>query len=167
MKLLFWKQKRTIGSYTNKKVLLSRDSPCFFPAFLLFDETLFLQIARTARHGFHVRNHSTVLFAVWRVLYQGCGMFYTQFVNCNTWVILSLSTSTWQPLCARLVLPVGSFCFPHSTRWMYHRTVPMVDTSLQWVGVCLRGSWFCGTRLWWLPSFELGFQLWGTLSSSH
>ena len=84
MKLPFWKQKRTIGSYTNKKVLLSRDSPCFFPAVLLFDETLFLQIARTARHGFHVRNHSTVLFAVWRVLYQGCGMFYTQFVNCNT-----------------------------------------------------------------------------------
>ena len=48
IKLLFWKQKRTIGSYTNKKVLLSRDSPCFFPAFLLFDETFFLQIARTA-----------------------------------------------------------------------------------------------------------------------
>jgi len=33
IKLLFWKQKRTIGSYTNKKVLLSGDSPCFFPDF--------------------------------------------------------------------------------------------------------------------------------------
>ena len=32
-KLLFWKQKRTIGSYTNKKLLLSRDSLCSFPAF--------------------------------------------------------------------------------------------------------------------------------------
>jgi len=30
-KLLFRKQKRTSGSYTNKKVLLSRDSPCFSP----------------------------------------------------------------------------------------------------------------------------------------
>jgi len=38
IKLLLWKQKRTIGSYTNKKILLSRDSPCFFPAFLFFDE---------------------------------------------------------------------------------------------------------------------------------
>ena len=28
--------ERTIGSYTTKKVLLSRDSPCFFPAFLFF-----------------------------------------------------------------------------------------------------------------------------------
>ena len=63
IKLLFWKQKRTIGSCTNKKVLLSRDSPCCFVAFLLFDETFFLQFARTARHGFPVRNHSTVLFA--------------------------------------------------------------------------------------------------------
>ena len=50
IKLLFWKQKRTIGSYTNKKVLWSRESPCFSPAFLLFDETFFLKIARTARH---------------------------------------------------------------------------------------------------------------------
>jgi len=29
IKLLLWKQKRTIGSYTNQKVLLNRDSPCF------------------------------------------------------------------------------------------------------------------------------------------
>ena len=48
IKLLFRKQKRTIGSYTNKKVLLSRDSPCFFPAFLFFDEIFFLKINRTA-----------------------------------------------------------------------------------------------------------------------
>jgi len=48
IKLLFRKQKRTIGSYTNKKVLLSRDSPCFFPALLFFDETFFLQLTRTA-----------------------------------------------------------------------------------------------------------------------
>ena len=40
--VLFWKQKRTIGSYINKKVLLSRHSPCFFPAFLFFDGTFFL-----------------------------------------------------------------------------------------------------------------------------
>ena len=52
-------RERTIGSYTNKKVLLSRDSPCFFPAFLLFDESFFLKIARTARHGFPVRNYFT------------------------------------------------------------------------------------------------------------
>ena len=30
-----------------------------------------------------------------------------QLVKCNTGVILSQSTSTWQPLCARYVLPVG------------------------------------------------------------
>jgi len=48
IKLLFRKQKRTIGSYTNKEVLLSRDSLCFFPAFLFFDEIFFLKITRTA-----------------------------------------------------------------------------------------------------------------------
>jgi len=48
IKLLFRKQKRTIGSYTNKKVLLSRDSPCIFPAFLFFDEIIFLKLTRTA-----------------------------------------------------------------------------------------------------------------------
>ena len=47
IKLLFCKQKRTVRSYTNKKVLLSRDSPCFFPAYLLCDETFFLQIANS------------------------------------------------------------------------------------------------------------------------
>ena len=69
IKLLFWKQKRTIGSYTNKKVFWNRDSPCFFPAFLFLDETFFLKIARTARHGFPVRNYSTVVFTFWRGLY--------------------------------------------------------------------------------------------------
>jgi len=48
IKQLFRKQKRTIGSYTNKKELWSRDSPCFFPAFLFFDETIFLKLTRTA-----------------------------------------------------------------------------------------------------------------------
>jgi len=48
IKLLFRKQKRTIGSYTNQKVLLSRDSSCFFPAFLFFDEMFFLKLTRTA-----------------------------------------------------------------------------------------------------------------------
>ena len=47
IKLLFWKQKSTIGSYINKKVLLSRDSPCFFPAFLFFDKTFLLKLTRT------------------------------------------------------------------------------------------------------------------------
>jgi len=69
IKLLFWNQKRTIGSYTNKKVLWSRDSLCFPPAFLLFDETFLFKIAGTARHGFPVRNYSTVLFTFWRGLY--------------------------------------------------------------------------------------------------
>jgi len=83
---------------------------------------------------------------------KGVECLCTQFMKCNTGVILSQSTSTWQALCARYLLPVGWFCWLHSTRWMYHRTVPMVDTSLQWAGVCLRGSWFFGTRFWWLPS---------------
>ena len=48
IKLLFWKQKRTYWIITNKKVLLSRDSPCFSPAFLFFDETIFLKLTRTA-----------------------------------------------------------------------------------------------------------------------
>jgi len=47
IKLLFRKQKRIIGSYTNKKLRLSRDSPCFFPAFLFFDEIFFLKLTRT------------------------------------------------------------------------------------------------------------------------
>jgi len=145
IKLLFWKQKRTIGSYTNKKVLLSRDSPCFFPAFLFLNETFFLKLTRTAWHRFSYHNYSTVIFAFW----------------------LSQSTSTWQPLCARYVSPVGWSCWLHSTRWMYHRTVPMVDTSLQSAGVCLWGSWFSWTRLWWHPSDLLGSRLWGTLSVSH
>jgi len=48
IKLLFRKQKRNIGSYTNKKVLLSLDSPCFFPAFLFFDEIFFLKLTGAA-----------------------------------------------------------------------------------------------------------------------
>ena len=107
IKLLFWKQKRTIGSYTNKKVLLSRDNPCFFTAFLLFDQTFFLQIVRTTWHGFSYRNYSTVVFAFWRGLcvVKGVEWLCIQFVKCNT--ILSQSTSTWQPLRARYILPVG------------------------------------------------------------
>ena len=38
---------------------------------------------------------------------KGVECFCTQFVKCNTGVILSQSTSTWQPLCAMYVLPVG------------------------------------------------------------
>jgi len=129
IKLLFRKQKRTIGSYTNKKVLLSRDSPWFFPAFLFFDEIFFLQINRTAWHGFPFRNCSTVVFAFRRGYVKGVEWLCIQFVKYNTGVILSQSTSTRQPLCARCVLPVGWSCWLHSTRWMYHRTVPMVDTS--------------------------------------
>ena len=109
IKLLFWKQKRTIGSYTNKKVLLSRDSPFFFPAFLFFNETFFPKLTRTAWHGFSYRNYSTVVFASWRgsCVVKGMEWLCIQFVKCNTGVILSQSTSTWQPLCARYVLPVG------------------------------------------------------------
>jgi len=167
IKLLFRKQKRTIGSYTNKKVLLSRDSPCIFPAFLFFDEIIFLKLTRTAWHGFPFRNYSTVVFASWRGYVKGVEWLCIQFVKCNTGVILSQSTSTWQPLCARCVWPVGWSCWPPSTEWMYHGTVPMVDTSFQATGVCLWGSWFFWTRLWWHPSHLLGFQLWGTLSVSH
>jgi len=98
---------------------------------------------------------------------KGVECLCTQFAKCNTGVILSQGTITWQTLCTRYFLPVGWFCWPHSTRSMHHRTVPMVDTSLQWAGVCLRGSWFIWTRLWWNPSLLLGFQLWGTLSASH
>ena len=94
---------------------------------------------------------------------NGVECLCTQFVKCNTGVILSQSTR----LCASYVLPVGWLCWPHSTRWMQNRTVPMVDTSLQWAGVCLRGSWFFWIRLWWHPSLLLGFQLWGILSVSH
>jgi len=42
IKLLFWKQKRAIGSYTNKKVLLSGDSPCFFQRFYSLMKPFFL-----------------------------------------------------------------------------------------------------------------------------
>jgi len=87
-----------------------------------------------------------------------------QFVKCNTGVILSQSTSAWQPLCARYFLQVGWSCWPHSTRWMNHRTVPIVDTSLQSAGSCLWGFCCFWTRLWWHPSDLLGFRLWGTLS---
>ena len=107
-----------------KKVLLSRDSPCLFPAFLFCNETFFLKLTRTAWRGFSYRNYSTVVFAFWRGLcaVKGVEWLCIQFVKCNTGVILSQSTSTWQPLCARYVLPVGWSCWLHSTRWMYHRT---------------------------------------------
>ena len=59
-----------------------------------------------------------------------------------TGVILSQNTSARQPLCARYFLQVGWSCWPYSTPWMKHRTVPMVDTSLQSAGSCLWGSWF-------------------------
>jgi len=169
LKLLFWKQKRTIGSHTNKKILLSHDSPWFFPSFLFFNETFFLKFTRTAWHGFSYRKYSTVVFAFWRGLCVVKGMEWLciQFLKCNTGVIFSQSTSTWQPLCTRCVLPVGWSCWLHSTRWMYHRTVSMVNTSLQSAGVCLWGSWFFGTRLWWHSIHLPGFQLWGTLSVSH
>ena len=65
IKLLFWKQKRTIGSYTNKKVFLSRDGPCLYPAFLFFNEFFFLKLTRTVSHAFSYRNYSTVVFAFW------------------------------------------------------------------------------------------------------
>jgi len=167
MKLLFRKQKRTIVWYTNKKVLWSLNSKCFFPAFLFFDDPFFLKSLE--------QRDTDSLFATIPLCYslfgvgctKGVECLCTQFVKCNTGVILSQSTSTWQALCARYLLPVGWFCWPHSTRRMYHRTVPMFDTSLQWAGVCLRESWFFWTRLWWLPSLLPGFQLWGTLSASH
>jgi len=148
---------------------MSRDSLCFFPAFLFFNETFFLKLTRTVWHGFSYRNYSTVVFAFWRGLcvVKGVEWLCIQIVKCNTGVILSQSTSIWQPLCARYVLPVGWSCWLHSTRWMYHRTVPMVYTSLQSAGVCLWGSWLFWTRLWWHPSDLLGFRLWGTLSVSH
>jgi len=98
MKLLFRKQTRTIGLNINKKVLWSRDSPCFFPAFLFFDETFLLRLTRTARHGFPFRSYSTVVFAFWRGYVKGVEWLCVQFVNSNTRVILSQSTSTWQVL---------------------------------------------------------------------
>jgi len=166
IKLLFRKQKRTIGSYTNKKVLLSRDSPCFFPAFLFFDEIFFLKITRTAWHGFPFRNCSTVVFAFRRGYVKGVEWLCIQFVKCNTEVILSQSTSTRQPLCARCVLPgVILLAALHSVNVSSHSSHGWyVITS---AGVCLWGSWFFWTRLWWHPRHLLGFQLWGTLSVSH
>ena len=60
LKLLFWKQKRTIGSHTNKKILLSHDSPWFFPAFLFFNEVCFAGrvILLAALHSVNVSSHS-------------------------------------------------------------------------------------------------------------
>jgi len=46
-----------------------------------------------------------VVFAFWRGYVKGVEWMCIQFVKCNTGVILSQSTSTWQPLCARCVLP--------------------------------------------------------------
>ena len=67
IKLLFRKQKKTLGSYTNKKVLLSRDSPCFFPAFLFLDEIFFLKLTRTAWHEFLFSQlfHCGIHFLAW------------------------------------------------------------------------------------------------------
>ena len=107
IKLQFWKQKRTIGSYTNKKVLFSRDSPCFSPAFLLLMKPFFFKSL--------AQLDTDSLFATIPMCYSLFGVactkvvecLCTQFVKCNTGVILSPSTSTWQPLCASHVLPVG------------------------------------------------------------
>ena len=154
---IIYKQKSTFESW----------QPVFFSSVFIIWWNLFSSIARTAWHGFSCRNYSTVVFAFWRGLcvIKGVKWLCIQFVKCNT--ILSQSTSTWQPLCARYVLPVGWSGWLHSSRWMYHRTVPMVDTSLESAGVCLWGSWFVWTRLWWHPSDLLCFRLWGTLSVSH
>jgi len=90
-----------------------------------------------------------------------------RFVSYNTGGILSQSTDAWQPLCARYFSLVGWFCWPHSTRWMNHRTVPRVDTLLQSAGSCPSGSSWVWTRFWWYPIQLLGFRLWGTLSTSQ
>ena len=73
----YFGNRRTIGSYTNKKVLLSRDRPCFFPAFLCFNETFFLKLTRIAWHEFSFRNYSTVVFTFW--------LFGVGYVSLRVW----------------------------------------------------------------------------------
>ena len=94
---IIYKQESTFESWQS----------VFFPAFLFFDEILFLKLTRTAWHGFPFRNCSTAVFAFWRGYIKGVEWLCTLFVRCNTGVILIQSTSTRQPLCARCVLPVG------------------------------------------------------------
>ena len=98
IKLLFWKHKINIGSYTSKRVLLSLGSPCFFQhffpwwnllmmiAFITFKSSLVplfeglwssnswefelsgLKLTRTVCHRIPLRHYTTVLFASWRGL---------------------------------------------------------------------------------------------------
>ena len=109
---IIYKQKNTFESWQS----------VFFSSVFILWWIFFLKLTRTAWHGFPFRNCSTVVFAFWRGLcvVKGVEWLCIQFVKCNTGVILSQSTSTWQPLCARYVLPVGWSGWLHSSRWMYH-----------------------------------------------
>jgi len=75
----------------------------------------------------------------------------------NVWNVThksySVRVQVLRPLCTRCVLPVGWSCWPHSTRWMYHRTVLMVDTSLHSAGLSLRVLVFLNLSLMTFQSF--------------
>jgi len=115
--LLFWKQKRTIGSYTNKKVPLSRDSQCFFPAFLSFDETFFLNSLEQC--------DTDSLFATIPLWYS---LFGVDYVSLRLWndCVYNLWNITQESYSVRVqvfgshyeyyyFLPLGWSCWPHST----------------------------------------------------
>ena len=110
--LLFWKQKSAIGSYTSKKVLVSRGNPCF-SAFLFLDEAFCLKLTRTVCHRIPFRHYTTLLFASWRGLCVVKGVESSvciRFVNYNTGVILSQSTGAWQ-------------VFDYEVHWQHVRSI--------------------------------------------
>ena len=152
MKLLFRKQKRTIGSYTNKKVLWSRDSPCFFPAFLFFDETFFLKITRTATRIpcsqlFHcaIRFLAWVVLRVWNVCVHNLWNVTQESYSVRVQVFGSHCAQG--TLCTYLKL-LGWF-YSALTQWA--RCRGCYSANFLFLNVGWTYVWWCVTRCdWWL-----------------
>jgi len=105
IKLIFWKQKSTIGSYTSKKVILSRVSPCFFQHFDFLMKPFITHWKVCHRIPF--RHYSTLFIASWRGLCVVKGVESSvclRFVNYNIGVILSQSTGAWQVSAMRCIV---------------------------------------------------------------
>ena len=174
IKLLFWEEKSTIGSYIRKKILFELWSNQFVSAFSFLDETFCLKLTKQCVTGSHFA--ITFWFASWRGIgYTGdwlCLVLGAEWstcrrvVNYHTGAIRRQSTGAQQPPCARCFSQVGWFRCAHPT-WpgqIFHRAVPSFDTSLRSARSCPWGSWWFWTRFWALPTQLLGFRLRGTLS---
>ena len=108
IKLLFWKQKRTtvLDHIQTKKYFWVVTARVFFQRFDSLMNFFFLNSLEQRDTDSLI---ATIplwysLLGVGYVSFEGVEWVCIQFVKCNTGVILSQSTRTWQPLCARCFL---------------------------------------------------------------